>query len=73
MEGIASICLIISLSSIFMQTDMAKRLRATSEKKTKLVNPLFFISPVRLSIRNLNKMIGNDSDLSVASTPTPLY
>jgi len=35
------------------KTDIKKRERAEVEKKTKLKNPLFFISPVRLSVRNL--------------------
>ncbi|OQR98459.1 hypothetical protein ACHHYP_08566 [Achlya hypogyna] len=33
--------------------DIEKRRRAIKEKKEKLKNPLFFISPVRLSVRNL--------------------
>jgi len=35
--------------------DREKRQRAQLEKKKKLVNPLFFVSPVRLSLRNLHK------------------
>jgi nucleolar protein 4 len=35
------------------QADMDKRAKARAEKKKKLANPLFFISPLRLSIRNL--------------------
>jgi len=35
--------------------DLAKRERAEKEKKAKLQSPLFFVSPVRLSIRNLYK------------------
>jgi nucleolar protein 4 len=35
--------------------DKDKRQRAQLEKKKKLVNPLFFVSPVRLSLRNLHK------------------
>jgi nucleolar protein 4 len=35
--------------------DQEKRQRAASEKNTKLRSPLFFINPLRLSIRNLHK------------------
>ncbi len=37
--------------------DQEKRQRAASEKNTKLRSPLFFINPVRLSIRNLAKAV----------------
>ena len=36
-------------------TDLAKRETAASEKRTKLKSPMFFVSPTRLSIRNLAK------------------
>lgn len=39
---------------------MEKRKRAQTEKKTKLVNPLFFVSSTRLSIRNLARKITDD-------------
>jgi len=39
--------------------DIEKRRRAIKEKKEKLKNPLFFISPVRLSVRNLALSVGN--------------
>lgn len=42
--------------------DRDKRRRSQNEKKKKLVNPLFFVSPTRLSIRNLKKSV-NHSDL----------
>ena len=34
--------------------DMAKRARAEREKNTKLSSPMFFVSPTRLSVRNLD-------------------
>ena len=37
------------------EEDKDKRTRALSEKKKKLLNPLFFLSSLRLSIRNLHK------------------
>ncbi|KAL7532417.1 hypothetical protein ACHAXR_004620 [Thalassiosira sp. AJA248-18] len=43
-------------------SDRAKRERAFADKSTKLRSPLFFISPTRLSIRNLAKHI-NESEL----------
>ena len=42
--------------------DREKRQRAMTEKKKKLANPLFFVSPTRLCIRNLKKTL-NNSDL----------
>ena len=42
--------------------DRDKRRRSQNEKKKKLVNPLYFVSPTRLSIRNLKKSV-NHSDL----------
>jgi nucleolar protein 4 len=39
------------------QSDQLKRGRAHQEKSTKLRSPLFFINPLRLSIRNLAKHI----------------
>jgi nucleolar protein 4 len=38
--------------------DIEKRRRAIREKKEKLQNPLFFVSPIRLSVRNLAPSIG---------------
>jgi nucleolar protein 4 len=45
--------------------DREKRLRAQSDKKKKLQNPLFFVSNSRLSIRNLGKKV-TDQELRVA-------
>lgn len=42
--------------------DREKRRRSQNEKKKKLVNPLYFVSPTRLSIRNLKKTV-NHSEL----------
>jgi nucleolar protein 4 len=42
--------------------DLAKRQSAHAEKKAKLTNPLFFISPLRLSVRNLARHL-TDVDL----------
>jgi len=42
--------------------DLTKRQSAHAEKKAKLTNPLFFISPLRLSVRNLARHL-TDSDL----------
>ena len=44
------------------KSDLDKRKREQAEKKTKLRNPFFFVSPTRLSIRNLGRTI-LDSDL----------
>lgn len=39
------------------EADKEKRMRAQTEKRKKLVNPLFFVSANRLSIRNLGKTV----------------
>ena len=44
--------------------EVEKRRRAQAEKKKKLLNPLFAVSAVRLSIRNLNKSV-DDAELKV--------
>ena len=44
------------------KSDLDKRKREQAEKKTKLRNPFFFVSPTRLSIRNLGCTI-LDNDL----------
>jgi nucleolar protein 4 len=44
------------------EEDRDKRRRSQNEKKKKLVNPLYFVSPTRLSIRNLKKSV-NHSEL----------
>jgi nucleolar protein 4 len=38
--------------------DRAKRASAEAEKKDKLKSPMFFVSPTRLSVRNLNRKAG---------------
>jgi nucleolar protein 4 len=43
-------------------SDMMKRTMAHADKKKKLTNPLFFISPYRLSVKNISKKI-DDSQL----------
>jgi nucleolar protein 4 len=39
------------------KADMEKRAAARADKKQKLKNPLFFISPHRLSVRNLSRTV----------------
>jgi nucleolar protein 4 len=39
------------------KTDLQKREEATKAKKTKLQSPLFFVSPTRLSVRNLARHV----------------
>mmetsp|Transcript_37125 Transcript_37125/g.60505 ORF Transcript_37125/g.60505 Transcript_37125/m.60505 type:complete len:790 (-) Transcript_37125:129-2498(-) len=46
------------------KTDRNKRERAEKEKKTKLKSPLFFVSPTRLSVRNLFR--GSDDEPAVS-------
>lgn len=41
--------------------DLNKRQSAEREKKTKLKSPLFFVSPTRLSVRNLNRRDKDES------------
>jgi len=41
--------------------DIAKRQRALREKKEKLKHPLYFVSPVRLSVRNLAASVDDKS------------
>lgn len=45
------------LAAAMPKTDLDKRLAAQREKKTKLASPMFFVSPVRLSVRNLAKHV----------------
>jgi len=35
--------------------DLNKRIHSEAERKTKLKSPLFFVSPTRLSVRNINR------------------
>ena len=43
------------------ESDQLKRQRALTEKTTKLKSPLFFVNPLRLSIRNLAKHVDEAS------------
>lgn len=54
--------LVLSEGAVLSTYDREKRERAQSEKKKKLLNPLFFVSATRLSIRNLAKNV-SDVDL----------
>ena len=40
-------------------TDLEKRRKAASEKREKMRNPLFFVSALRLSIRNLGRAVSD--------------
>ena len=44
------------------EDDRSKRQKAQNEKRKKLINPLFFVSAHRLSIRNLAKTV-TDNEL----------
>ena len=44
------------------EDDRSKRQKAQNEKRKKLINPLFFVSAHRLSIRNLAKSV-TDNEL----------
>ena len=44
------------------EEDRSKRQKAQNEKRKKLINPLFFVSAHRLSIRNLAKTV-TDNEL----------
>jgi hypothetical protein len=44
------------------EDDRMKRQKSQSEKRKKLINPLFFVSAHRLSVRNLAKEV-SDNDL----------
>lgn len=48
--------------ALMSNEDREKRERAQTEKKKKLQNPLYFVSPTRLSVRNLSKDV-NDTVL----------
>lgn len=39
------------------RADLSRREEAARDKNKKLKNPLFFVSPYRLSIRNLDKSV----------------
>ena len=44
------------------EDDRSKRQKAQNEKRKKLINPLFFVSAHRLSVRNLAKTV-TDNEL----------
>lgn len=50
---------------VLSSQDREKLTKAQIEKKKKLQNPLFFVSNVRLSVRNLNKSIQTDQELKI--------
>lgn len=50
--------------------DQEKRQRASSEKSTKLKSPIFFINPLRLSVRNLGKHVTKSGLKSLAGLCT---
>lgn len=51
--------------------DMAKRLKAHSEMKTKLANPNFFVSKTRLSVRNIPTQVDDKKLKGIFSRVTP--
>lgn len=57
--------LVADNTQVLSDYDREKRLRAQSDKKKKLQNPLFFVSNNRLSIRNIGKQV-TDNELRVA-------
>lgn len=70
-------------AALMPSADLAKRRRAQRDKRTKLRNPLFFVSPTRLSVRNISAAVtdGELKDLfhkvrlrhvREAGTPRPL-
>lgn len=44
-------------AALMPSADLAKRKRAQRDKRTKLRNPLFFVSPTRLSVRNISAAV----------------
>ncbi|KAI9919075.1 hypothetical protein PsorP6_011672 [Peronosclerospora sorghi] len=53
-EGTLNVNKIADAELELPQMDIDKRRRAIREKKLKLQNPMYFVSPVRLSVRNLS-------------------
>eukprot|EP00752_Nemacystus_decipiens_P011036 g9805.t1 len=49
------------------KSDMEKRVLARRDKKSKLKNPLFFVSPTRLSVRNLGRHVTDGQLKSLAA------
>lgn len=54
----------VDAASTMSADDRKRREKAQAEKRKKLVNPLFFVSAHRLSIRNLSKNV-TDPELKV--------
>ncbi|CAN0005643.1 unnamed protein product, partial [Hapterophycus canaliculatus] len=48
------------------KSDMEKRVLARKDKKSKLKNPIFFVSPTRLSVRNLGRHVTDGKLKSMA-------
>lgn len=57
------------------EDDRSKRQKAQNEKRKKLINPLFFVSAHRLSIRNLAKSVTDNElkTLCIAALKTGNY
>lgn len=49
------------------KSDMEKRVLARKDKKSKLKNPIFFVSPTRLSVRNLGRHVTDGKLKSMAA------
>lgn len=49
------------------KSDMEKRVLARKDKKSKLKNPIFFVSPTRLSVRNLARHVTDAKLKSMAA------
>ncbi|CAM9304033.1 unnamed protein product [Pylaiella littoralis] len=49
------------------KSDMEKRVLARKDKKNKLKNPIFFVSPTRLSVRNLGRHVTDGKLKSMAA------
>lgn len=52
-EGTINVNKVADVELMMPKIDIDKRHRAIKEKKEKLKNPMYFVSPVRLSVRNL--------------------
>lgn len=52
-EGTINVNKVADVELMMPKIDIDKRHRAIREKKEKLKNPMYFVSPVRLSVRNL--------------------
>lgn len=49
------------------KSDLEKRVLARRDKKSKLKNPIFFVSPTRLSVRNLGRHVTDGKLKSMAA------